>query len=365
MKNIENQKPILATNNIFDEALEQFKQDALFERLQKKFTPRAYYIKYKNLRLFTLIASYLFNLFSALTASTLIYFFVLSLGPGVLISALSTITFIALLEAFKRKTSSIFFSNLLQFRKVNLIILVVVAISSLSVAFSFFGSKKVVQEFTPPPPLEVVDTLTNDLQKELGTINDQIKEANKTKWKGNTTRTAQKAIEQLSKQKAIIQSEIIRISQRTDESNDSTIIQHKSNVQINSANFALVTLLLEALFLLCAFYIEYYDYRSYAEFAQVQIIPTNPTDRPQFLNGNSNGNGTDKRLNGTETVQPLKLNGTAVASVDTETISKRLCANCSVDISAKKSTAKYCSDLCRRQKWKSKNGRDAYYKEKL
>lgn len=270
MKNIENQKPILATSNIFYEALETFKQDALYQRLQKKFTPRAYYIKYKNLRLFTLIASYLFNVFSALTASTLIYFFALSLGPGVLISALCTFCFIALLEIFKRKTSSIFFSSLLQYRKVNLIVLVVVGISILSIAFSFYGSKKVVQEFTPPPPLEVTDTLTNNLTAQLATIDDQIKEANQTKWKGNTTRTAQKAIEQLSKQKAIVQAEIIRINERSDKSNDSILINHKSSVQLNSANFGLVTLLLEALFLICAFYLEYYDFRSFAEFAEVQ-----------------------------------------------------------------------------------------------
>lgn len=271
-----NQFPQLAAENQYAKQFEYLQESALFQRLQEKFTPLPYYQKYKGIKWIALTASYLFNLFSGLTASTLVYFFVLNLTDNWVVSAIWTVTFIVLIEVAKRKTNSIFFKDWLQFGKLSYSLLTIgLLLLCLSVSFSYFGSKQLVQKFTTPPPPIINDSLTVPLKEQLASINQQIEAARATKWKGTTTTASQRTIEILSNQQLVLQRQLFSIENQTDHDNKAVLAKHQENTIIKSEYFAAVTFMLELLFILCAYYLEYYDYRSFAEFTNLSFVKTN------------------------------------------------------------------------------------------
>lgn len=284
----------LSGKNPYAEHFENLQNTVFFQRLQQKFTPLPYYKKYKSLKWIALIASYLFNFFSGITASTLVYFFVLGLSASWIISALCTLIFIALIEAAKRKTNGLFFKDWLQFRKMSFSLLAILSLLlCLSVSFSYFGSKQLVQNFTPEPDLISSDSLTLPINAEIAAIDTQIAEARATKWQGVTTSKSQETIELLTKQKLGLQDKLFRIEGKEESSNDIIISTHIFGTDKKSEYFAALTFLLELFFILCAFYLEYYDYRSFAEFHR---FDTN-TDTPTHHNENIKENLENTNIN--------------------------------------------------------------------
>jgi hypothetical protein len=79
----------------------------------------------------------------------------------------------------------------------------------------------------------------------------------------------------LTKQKAALLAQWLNIENRTATKNETTAAVHLQKTTLDAEHFAAVTLLLELLFLLCAFYLEYFDFRSYTEFAGRSNIATN------------------------------------------------------------------------------------------
>lgn len=306
-----NQFPQLATENQYAEQFDYLQETALFQKLQEKFTPLPYYQKYKGIKWIALIASYLFNLFSGITASTLVYFFLLNLTGNWVVSTIWTVTFIGLIELAKRKTNGIFFKDSLQFGKLSYSLLAIgLLLLSLSVSFSYFGSKQLIQKFTTPPPPILNDTLTIPLNTQITAIDSQIQAARATKWKGTTTTASQRTIETLSNQKLVLQQRLYAIENQTDQSNKTITEKHEQSTTIKSEYFAAVTFLLELLFILCAYYLEYYDYRSFAEFTNLSFVKTNHykngtiapktdknlayTSNDNVLQNNANGNSNGK-----------------------------------------------------------------------
>ena len=262
-------KPILHSEDVFDDSYQEFQESSLFNKLNRKYKPVPYYKKYKPLKLITLVSSYLFNVFSGLTASTLVYFFAYELTNQAVLAGFITTAFIVILELSKRKTSSIFFKDLLQYQKLGYLLLGFgLLLTGLSVTCSYFGSKKIVREFSVAPIIDV-DDLIYPLTEETLELDNQIALARDTKWKGTTTSTSQKTIASLSEQKAVIQAEIFRIKAGTENKNREIIAKHQQQTTVNANHFAIVTLLLELLFVITAFYLEYYDFRSYLEFSKV------------------------------------------------------------------------------------------------
>jgi len=270
-----NDKPILHSEDMFDDSFEEFKQSSLYDKLSRKFTPVPYYKKYKPLKLIALVSSYLFNLFSGLTASTLVYFFAYELTNQTLLAGFITTAFIVILELSKRKTSSIFFKDVLQFRKFGTLLFGFgLLLTGLSITCSYFGSKKIVKEFSVAPTIDI-EPLVLPLREELNKLDSQVAEARATKWKGTTTTASQKAIIVLSEQKASVQAELFRIKADTENKNEEIIATHKHQTTVNANHFAMITLLLELLFVLTAFYLEYYDFRSYLQFSKVVKTKSN------------------------------------------------------------------------------------------
>lgn len=258
----------LSTNNIYSDQYDQFKETSLAQRLEKKFEPKPYYQKFKWLRLIAFIASYVFNIFSGVTASILVYFFAFSLTGYIVPSAIITIVFLILLEASKRITVTTIFKDWLQFSKVNLGMLCgALALVGMSIVFSYHGSKKTVHLYTTPPTL--LEASTADIDNRITNLTTQIAEARKTTWRGTTTTTSQQTINKLTDQIRALENEKIRTIQRVESQNDNTTLLHQSTTTLSAFHFAGITTVLELLFIVCAFFIEKYDYRSFAEFAAV------------------------------------------------------------------------------------------------
>ena len=139
-----------------------------------------------------------------------------------------------------------------------------------------------VFEFSNTPVMETIDITTLELQQQIDNLDAQILAARNTKWKGTTTTASQRTIESLSSQKDNLLSELIRVRKRTDTQNDKIQVQHKNTLQLNAHHFALVTLLFELLFIITAFYLEYYDFRCYLKFKKYSFanlrLPTESID---------------------------------------------------------------------------------------
>ena len=262
--------PNITTSNIYDERFKTFQESEFIKRLERKFAPLPYFKRFRALKNIGLFASYLFNVFSALTASTLVFFFVESMVGNYWLSGTATLLFLVVLETSKRKTAAESFKDWLQYRKASFGLTgILVLLVGLSVCFSFYGAKKLVAEFTPPPALEDATEKTRPLKEQLATIDSQIENhmANKNHL-GEVYVRSQRAAESLTKQKELLLSQWMETENRTANNNQSTTVEHRQLTKLKAEHFAIVTLLLELLFLLCAWYLEYYDFRSFTEFAE-------------------------------------------------------------------------------------------------
>lgn len=243
-------KPILNTEDVFEDSYKEFQETSLFDRLDDKFKPVPYYKKYRPLRWIALISSYLFNVFSGLTSSLLVYYFAYELTNQWIIASFITTAFIVILETSKRKTSSIFFKDVIQYRKINVFLLGFgLLLTGLSISCSYFGSKRIVKELSEPPLIDIVQEL-KPLRDELIQLDTQIVQARETRWLGTTTSASQKAIVTLTEQKATIQSQLFKREADLESQNEVILRTHQTTTRINANHFALVTLLLELLFVM-------------------------------------------------------------------------------------------------------------------
>lgn len=260
----------LESKNLFKENYTSFMQTRLAKRLYDKYTPRPFYLEYKSLRATTLFASYCFNFFSMATACILVYFFVLKMVPWKWVAIVATILFLGLLEITKRTISKAVFHE--WFTKSNLnspLVLLAIVLTAMSILSSYFGSKQLVAIITPPITIVSNDTTTQLLRNRIDVLTIQIEAARKTKRRGVTTIASQRTIESLTQQASALEMELLRRTQAKEEKEERTRNVHNAQTAKSATIFALVTLLLELFFLLCSWYLEYYDFRSFIELQNI------------------------------------------------------------------------------------------------
>lgn len=355
------------TSNPFSEHFEQFGKTRLFDRLQSKFTPKPYYYQYRTMRAVVLAASFLFHVLSAATAAALIYLFVFKLLPYPIAAGSITLAALVALELSKRETAGRFFHDALQFSKFSPgLLFVVVGLAAISTTCSFFGAEKAVRELTPPPALVNADSITAPVQGQIATIDQQIAEARKTTWKGKTTARSQRTIERLSRQKEKLTDELIRRQARTDTKNDATETDHATTTEANAQGFALFTLGCELLLLLCLWFLQYYDFRSFAEYCKRPASRT--TAAPGFthirseslaqeVNSNVNGNGrpsNDIPRRPIGFFRPYENRNENSRTTTGDQL--RTCDHCGKPYEYRHAKQKYCCDDCRVNAWESRTG---------
>lgn len=394
--------PDFATSNPFSEHFAKFGKTRLFDRLQQKFTPKPYYYQYRTLRAVVLAASFIFHVLSAATAAALVFLFVGKLIPSALVAAAVTGGALVALEISKRETSGRFFHDTLQFGKFSPGLLAVVfALSAVSIACSYFGAERAVKELTPPPALVNADTVTAPIRGQIAAIDGQINDAKKNTWKGNVTAQSQRTIERLTRQKEALVNEMIRQRARTDTRNDATETAHTTTTEANAQGFALFTLCSELLLILCLWYLQYYDFRSFAEYC-AKPTAANPANagftdlQTPALSANGHGAGNAHQTTNEAVRRPIgfaRANGSDAAINDTtgngmryrardnaisygaelpaaqvQEIDKSLkpCAQCGALFRYRTTWQKFCSTDCKLAFHEAKHGRkfDPTYKRK-
>ncbi|MEY4906161.1 MAG: hypothetical protein RLZZ292_3976 [Bacteroidota bacterium] len=286
-KSMENFK--IPTSNPYQKAYEDFLDTNLFSRLQAKFEVKPFYLRYKMLRNIMQASSFGINFFSAATAFTCVFLFIQAMLQNNVLSALLGTLFLGGLEAFKRLTIPDFCKNILQFRQVNWLKgVTILLLMSASVTLSYFGAKDSVLLFTPPATLTNVDDVKKDYKERIATLENRLKEVRKTQsWQGTLTPKGQKAYNGISEQIQMIEGDMLQNTNRITAQNDEITIKHTSKTYNSASVFGILTLLLDfsLIGLLC--FIEYYDYRSFVEFAQQQNNVKRTTTDNNFSEGKS------------------------------------------------------------------------------
>lgn len=260
----------IKTSNDFSESFEQFQDTNLFNRLIEKYKVKPFFERYKTLRNVSAGASYFINLFSAITAFTCVFVFLDTLIHSRIIAGFLTALFLFGIEAFKRLTIPDFFKNLLQFRKVNFFkLLCITGLVAVSVSLSYMGANDAVKMFSPDAVVTNVDSLTAPFMTRIETLEKQLKDIKKTQsWKGKLTKSGQQAYNRTNEQIAQLQAKVLDIDTHTRDKNELSETMHDEKIISVAWIFALFTIALDSVLLLLLWFLEFYDFRSLAEFAE-------------------------------------------------------------------------------------------------
>jgi hypothetical protein len=298
----------IPTENQYQNAYEDFLDTTLFSRLKEKFVVKPFYLRYKPLRSVMLIASYGINFFSAATAFTCVFVFANTLLQNSVMAGVFSVVFLGILEMFKRLLIPDFCKNILQFRQVNWLKgVVIVLLMCISVALSYFGAKDSVLLFTPKVELTNVEDVTKDHKSRIATLEKRLVEIRKTQsWHGTLTPKGQKAYNRVTEQVAQIESDLLQNANRITSQNDELSVKHDEKTFNSASVFSILTLFLDLSLIGLLFFCEYYDYRSFVEFAQKSAAvkqsdnSNNDTnDKGIFERSNSvatENNGIDERI---------------------------------------------------------------------
>ena len=281
----------LPDHNVFEEKSKQFLESKHAQRLQNKYESKPYEEKYKLIYYITKIGSWFCNSISALTASTWVFTYVISLFkdlpyPSVIATFFTGIVLIAL-ELLQRFLSGTFFKDSIQygFKSALLGVLAgMIIIAGVSITFSYSGSFDFLYTVTSPPTYQAPNLL--NIEEVKGRYQDLVNTADKTaqnyynrrKYKGRiATEDAAKYQEYLDKGLAYRDS-LNKAVLVTEEKNDKTIEKSKKEYEEalqaynNKANqqgngLAVLSVIAILLFYLCMWYQEYYDFKTASQYA--------------------------------------------------------------------------------------------------
>ena len=353
-----NESTTLETKNPHTDLHAEFNNERLFSRLAEKHRPKPYWQQYKKLYVAVNGISFLFNLLSIFTASALVYFFVLGLTGSATVSAALTALLLFFLEYMKRETSGKLFHGWLQFKSAPAgMVLAVIGLACISTTASYYGADATVRQFTAPVQLESATEATTETAAHIAGIDGQIRDAKRTTWKGKLTPAAQRTVDRLTATKERLIGEQIRTRERTDQRNDEAENEHATQTNANAQTFAAFTLVCEIGLIVALFFLQYYDFRSFAEYSHAQRGAPKQA-RPM----------TQSRTQATaQTMTPAAIGFQYSGRTETKSVppptqktptfehNGRHCIECGKGYVYGHARQKYCSTACRSSSWKSRN----------
>lgn len=365
------QEPHLPTENQFTELHKEFNNQRLFKRLQEKHRAKAFWEEHRKMYLSVLGVSFVFNLLSALTASALVYTFALNLTNSISVSVIITAIVLTALELLKRETASNLFHNWFQFRTFSpAMIGAVILLSVISTTASYFGAEKTILSFTAPPQLKDYRSEVGSIEQNISSIDEQIKAQSAKK-----TRSSQRTIERLSETKGKLTDELLRTRQKTDAENERVQESHTNQTNLNASAFAYITLCCEICLLLALIYLQYYDYRSFSEYANSKGKAGNFKVHNYELNGSKSQSAAALNQSAREPIGYKYGNGNSskvsepepiiqsVTQTVTQTVTNgRKCVHCGEEYEHGHARQKYCCSDCRIKAWQKKTGRELIVK---
>ena len=307
--------------------LSNFLETRLFKRLSSKYEIKPYYKSNRTNYIVSTGGAYVFNLFSAFVGS----YFAYSLLSGVVpywVNIFFTTLLLFMVEYAKRSAFELLVKTFLQFRKLAKGAFLLCFILILFSAFaSYKGSNSFIQANTAPVQLINTDSINKSLGEQINKLKVQQAELKKIKYKGNTTRTAQRAIDKIQTEILEVRSFANMEMKEARRLNIEALSLHRNSTSSNALLFSLLALIIDAGIIFCIAYCEYYDYRSLAEFS---TTPQNITD-----------NKTDSKEEATSTAPVHTAN----------------CAHCGGTYEMTRKNKKYCSTDCRQSAYEERTGK--------
>jgi hypothetical protein len=183
----------------------------------------------------------------------------------------------------------------------------------------------------------------------------------------------------LATAKADLMAEQTRQQKRIDGNNDTALEEHKTTTTANGQQFAAFTLLSEILLILCLWYAQFYDYRSFSEYALAHTeTAAKPSEQPakpaappatnpqQHANGHQVGTSNGVLIENA-TRPPI---GFMYANRDRDTTkivnenrpavndtNLRACGHCGKSYVYRHAKQVYCADQCRIDAWQDRTGK--------
>jgi TRAP-type C4-dicarboxylate transport system permease small subunit len=338
------QKVSIGNADSYKKEFENFTTSNLFIRLQEKFRIKPYHEENRLLRKVVLFSSYLFNLFSIITS----FYFAYSLFSsflGLVLGIMLSISMLIILEGLKRIIIPSIFKAYFQFKsKSYLKSIVAVVMVALSAFFSYGGADVAINEFSFNTEVLQIDSIRGYYVGEINLRHEQQEQLSNVKYKGTTTRTAQKAITALQSEINDLRKQETALLSLEIEEHEGDLKTDKNKKYFHSLIFSLLALCFDLSLIFCLVYLEYYDYRSISEFAKVDTV--NTVAVPTIEHKNDSLGGGAKEL-----IKKEVINDSRTIAND----SKKNCLNCQAVFDVSNPKKKFCSTSCRVGHWNMKN----------
>jgi hypothetical protein len=374
---------MLETVNPYESLHKDFNNSRLFKRLKEKHRPKPFWQQHRKLYYAVTGVSYIFNVLSAFTASALVFMFIMGMTNSATISAAITAIALIALEYMKRETSGKLFAGWLQYKAASPgMIATVICLSLVSTAASYFGAESTVMQFTRPVQLMDVSDQVAPLEGQIAEIDNQIRAAAQSTWQGRMTQRAQRTVDRLTQSRAALTDELIRARQRADEQNDATQYEYEEETTTKAEAFAAFTAVSEIALIVCLWFMAYYDYRSFAEYAHVSAKANSGHFTGFKAQGSTNANrafegshangvnesefrqigfknyGVNYNVDATQTDSLTTDGDTPAISIVNEANEKssllRSCKQCGERYVYGHNRQMYCCDACRIVAWKNR-----------
>ena len=288
------------TSNEFNEAFQAFQSTTLSKELTEKFRVKPFFEQYASLKRTVLFASYIINVFAVVTSFVGVFAFLEALVHSTILAAIFASIFLVLIELLKRFTIPKTVKEWLQFRKISVPLLFFsVVLIGLSIGLSYSGAHEAVQLFTPQATVTDVATPKKEYTDRIKQLEKQKKEIKRTmSWQSKLTPQGAKAYNEITAQIGHIENDMLQNINRITTNNDKTIQNHSETTTAKSSYFALFTLFFDLSLIVAFIFMEYYDYRSFTEFASSD----SDTHNSSYDNTNV---ATDEPISGNVTSQSV------------------------------------------------------------
>jgi hypothetical protein len=349
------------TKDSYQEAFQAFSQQGLFDRLQDKYKVRPYFQRYALTRSVVLVLTYFLNVFSMLTAFAFVFTLLAALLPAVVAGVLAVVL-LAFIEALKRLTVPSFFKTFFQFRRTDpAVAVVIILLAAASCFLSFQGAKDIVRYLSNDQDVTKIDDVKQSYLDQMTKIDQDKKSVLKQTWKGKLTSEASEQMTSLLLAEDKVRSAMLAAVQDAENTNKEKALQHEQHTQIKSEYFAVIALLLDLSLIFCLYFLEWYDFRSLAEFVgKTGQMTKQMTKKENLSNDQVNDQDVTKfPLNGQ---QRPTVKGFAGSSNETHynAATTATCLQCGRSFLMKTSWQKFCSADCRLLHHAAKHGGTAF-----
>jgi hypothetical protein len=357
-----------STHSEFDQSFEHLQNNVEFQRLNDKFKVKPFYLKYKGLKTFLNGFSYFIQLVTVSVSFVCVVALLAPMMPPLLSYSIAVMALVGI-EFLKRLTFRPTVKEFLQFQKIAVFSLFLsLSMLAVSLWLTWNGGKETVFLLSDAPPLLNVDSLTGYEKQRIKELTAQLSEIKKTQsWKGVLTPKGQTSYNRVTAQIEQQQNKLDDKETTLNVKNEKTTTDHQSKTTATANQFRFVTVVLDILLFVLLAWLEFYDYRSFTEFAKLRndIEKENATFNDVRNNDNRNN---DVRKNDEPQNIPFSKNDTRTVikgfrndeqqrTINTPQLKIVGCVQCGNNFEKKAPKHVYCSDVCRVTAWENKTGK--------